>query len=106
MARLVRAKAKAPEDLRASVIRIGGTPYVVLSFVRESGEPTPSLTRAEHEVAHALLGGRSNAAIARLRGSSERTVANQVASIFRKLGVHSRTELAARWGHVLLPTAS
>ena len=102
-------KSKPPEDLRASVVRIGGTPYVMLSYTRpdaDTSEALPQLTRSEREVAHALLGGLSNAAIARLRGSAERTVANQVASIFRKLGVHSRTELAARWGHLLSPAAS
>jgi DNA-binding CsgD family transcriptional regulator len=30
-----------------------------------------------------------------LRGVSPRTVANQIASVFRKLGVHSRLELQA-----------
>jgi DNA-binding NarL/FixJ family response regulator len=53
------------------------------------------LTPAEREVAAAILEGKSNAAIARQRKSAVRTVANQVASLFRKLGVHSRGELAA-----------
>ena len=50
-----------------------------------------------------VLAGLANAAIARRRGTSARTVANQVASIFRKLGVQSRAELAARWGQRLEP---
>jgi DNA-binding NarL/FixJ family response regulator len=106
MSSLVKLKSKPPRDLRASIMRIGGTRYVVLSYEHNASEPAPQLTRSEHQVAHALLSGLSNAAIGRLRGSSERTVANQVASIFRKLGVHSRTELAARWGHLISPTAS
>jgi DNA-binding CsgD family transcriptional regulator len=36
----------------------------------------------------------SNAAIARARQTSVRTVANQVASLFRKTGARSRDELA------------
>lgn len=56
------------------------------------------LTAAEREVAAAILEGKSNAAIAKQRKSAVRTVANQVASIFRKLGVHSRGELAASEG--------
>jgi DNA-binding NarL/FixJ family response regulator len=40
--------------------------------------------------------GLSNAEIARSRGRSPRTVANQVAKIFEKLGVSSRSELYAR----------
>jgi DNA-binding CsgD family transcriptional regulator len=54
------------------------------------------LSPAEREVVALLLQGRDNASIARLRGTSVRTIANQVASIFSKLGVHSRSELAVR----------
>lgn len=54
------------------------------------------LSPAEREVALLLLQGRDNASIARLRGTAVRTIANQVASIFAKLGVHSRSELAVR----------
>ena len=43
-----------------------------------------------------LLDGKSNKAIAAARATSERTVANQLASIYRKLGVNSRSELASR----------
>ncbi len=55
-----------------------------------------ALTAAEQEVAALLLDGRDNAGIAKERGTSLRTTANQVASIFRKLGVSSRGELAAK----------
>lgn len=54
------------------------------------------LSPAERDVALLLLQGRDNASIARLRGTAVRTIANQVASIFAKLGVHSRSELAVR----------
>jgi DNA-binding CsgD family transcriptional regulator len=53
------------------------------------------LSAAERDVAALILRGRDNASIANLRGTSVRTVANQVASIFNKLGVRSRAELAA-----------
>lgn len=59
------------------------------------------LTAAEVDVVRAILRGASNLDIARRRGRSIRTVANQVASAFRKLGVSSRRELYARapgWG--------
>lgn len=52
------------------------------------------LTEAERHVALDLLSGRTNEAIARERGSSLSTVANQIGSIFDKLGVTSRVELA------------
>lgn len=54
------------------------------------------LTAAEREVLSLLLQARSNAAIAGHRATSERTIANQVASIFKKTGVRSRAELLAR----------
>jgi DNA-binding NarL/FixJ family response regulator len=42
--------------------------------------------------------GLSNKEIAESRESSERTVANQLASIYRKLRVNSRAELVAHLG--------
>lgn len=51
------------------------------------------LTAAEREVTALLLEGASNAEIAATRRTSERTVANQVASILRKLGVAGRSEV-------------
>lgn len=55
-----------------------------------------NLTAAEREIVVHLVSGSTNGDIARRRGSSERTVANQVQSIFRKLGARSRGELASR----------
>lgn len=55
-----------------------------------------NLTAAEREIVVHLVSGSTNGDIARRRGSSERTVANQVQSIFRKLGARSRSELASR----------
>lgn len=57
---------------------------------------TPTLTAAERDVLELLLAGSSNAEIAKKRKTAIRTVANQVASLFRKFGVGSRAELAAR----------
>jgi DNA-binding CsgD family transcriptional regulator len=61
------------------------------------------LTAAEREVAQAILDGASNKEIAQQRGVAPRTVANQVASVFRKLGVSSRAELASTFA--VLPGA-
>ncbi|NVB85610.1 MAG: helix-turn-helix transcriptional regulator [Kofleriaceae bacterium] len=58
-------------------------------------EPAHVLTDAEHEVARDAIEGLSNAEIAQRRRRSARTIANQLASIYRKLGVTSRCELAA-----------
>jgi DNA-binding NarL/FixJ family response regulator len=51
------------------------------------------LTEAERTVALFALDGCTNAEIASIRRCSPRTVANQVASAFRKLGVRCRLEL-------------
>jgi DNA-binding CsgD family transcriptional regulator len=53
------------------------------------------LSKSEQDVVRSVLDGRSNDEIARLRGTSARTVANLLARAFKKLGVGSRAELAA-----------
>lgn len=68
--------------------------WFVLSFPLDDGQGA-ELTPAESEVAALVLGGRTNGEIAALRRTSVRTVANQVASAFRKLGVRSRLEMVA-----------
>jgi DNA-binding NarL/FixJ family response regulator len=65
---------------------------IVLTFAVRLGVGG-SLTPAESAVTALLLEGRTNAEIAQARGSSERTVANQAAKIYQKLGVGSRLEL-------------
>jgi DNA-binding CsgD family transcriptional regulator len=55
------------------------------------------LSRAEGEVVRLALRGLRNAAIAEARGASPRTVRNQLASAYAKLGVGSRAALAARY---------
>ncbi len=57
--------------------------------------PLASFTASEREVLRLLSEGWTNAAIARERGTSERTVANQVGSLLRKSGHASRRGLAA-----------
>lgn len=56
----------------------------------------PGLGKVEHEVVELLLRGHDNRSIAAERGTSPRTVANQIANIFRKLGVRSRAELLVK----------
>lgn len=51
------------------------------------------LTQAEAGVLDAVRRGLSNSEIARKRAVSVRTVANQIASLFRKLGAQSRLDL-------------
>lgn len=68
-------------------------------FVHPLAKPTvDGLSPAEEHVLSLLLDGYDNASIAEARNTSARTTANQVAKIFRKLGVGSRAELAAKLG--------
>jgi DNA-binding CsgD family transcriptional regulator len=55
----------------------------------------PSLSDAERDIVAGLLGGKRIAAIAHDRQTSPRTVANQLANVYRKLGVSSHRELLA-----------
>ncbi|MGA9601755.1 MAG: LuxR C-terminal-related transcriptional regulator [Methylocystis sp.] len=59
-------------------------------------ERVSRLTETEREVAAQIILGSTNSDIAKRRRLSEHTVANQVQSIFLKLNVHSRAQLAAR----------
>ena len=59
-------------------------------------ERVACLTETEREVAAQIIAGSTNRDIAKRRALSEHTVANQAQSIFLKLNVHSRAQLAAR----------
>lgn len=82
-----------PSDLEAATFGVDGDHYVVFSFPLPELAPPACLTSAEREVVRGLLEGQSNAAIAKARGCSVRTIANQLRSIFHKLGVSSRAEV-------------
>ena len=91
------SRPRPPAGLTVSTVGTGAEEIAILSFPLATGAAAPSpLTPAESRVALALLAGKSNAEIARERSAAVRTVANQVASIYRKLGVQSRAELCAR----------
>ena len=86
-------EAVPPDDLVVADAGTGCDRIAILSFALAAS--AEALTAAEGEIVRAILEGQSNAAIARARGAAVRTVANQVASVFRKLGVRSRAELVA-----------
>jgi DNA-binding NarL/FixJ family response regulator len=77
-------------DLAGATLCVG-----VAQGARDLGALGP-LTPAERDVASELSRGASVAAIAERRGSSPLTVETQIKAIYAKLGVGSRTELAAR----------
>jgi DNA-binding NarL/FixJ family response regulator len=54
------------------------------------------LTRREHDVLELLAQGLDNGTIGSRLGISEKTVRNQVSTIFSKLGVNSRAQAVVR----------
>lgn len=102
---LQMASAKLGVDSRVELMRIGslasaeapravvrGEELGLLVLGAAAGSALP-LTAAERDVAMLVASGLTNAEIAARRGSAERTVANQIASIYGKAGVGSRAEL-------------
>jgi len=83
-----------PKNLRVEYSGDGQT-VAIISFDVDDEDKTGDLT-AEREVALLALAGKSNNEIATARHCSVRTVANQLQSVFRKLGIRSRAELAAK----------
>ena len=75
---------------------IGSERLVVASSPIDAARaPLAALTKAERAVALLAVRGLTNAAIAKRRRCAVRTIANQLQSIYRKLGVGSRAELGA-----------
>jgi len=90
-----RPAMPVPSDLRAARFCARGIEYTVLSYAVTAPQFPAGLTAAERAVLKGILQGGSNVEIAEARGTSPRTIANQVKSLFAKLGVHSRAELIA-----------
>lgn len=67
--------------------------FVLLSWSVAADGALAGFTEAEASVVRCLQLGLSNAEIARIRGTTPRTVANQIASILRKTGLASRYEI-------------
>jgi DNA-binding CsgD family transcriptional regulator len=81
---------------RLSRVEAKGEAYWAVSVVRpDLSFPVP-LSDAEAAVVRELLAGRSHAQISNLRATSQRTVANQLATVFRKLGVSGRGAVVHR----------
>lgn len=84
------------------VIGRGGatiTPTIALrvfSTFRRVAEPGPDLTDREKQVLGLMVKGKSIHSVATFLGLSDHTVHGYVKSIYKKLNVHNRAELAAR----------
>ena len=68
-------------------------PHQTIAVSRPDNELAGQLSPAELAVTRLLVEGKSYAEIARLRETSARTVANQLASVFHRLDVSGRPEL-------------
>jgi DNA-binding NarL/FixJ family response regulator len=88
-------KGSAADGVTLFECRVEGARILVLS-VAPGTDTLRKLTAAEQNVALLAAEGLSNQAIATRRGSTVRTVAKQLASVFEKLSIRSRIELAAR----------
>jgi len=81
---------------RLSRVELNGQAYWVVSVARPDLDFPVPLSDAEAAVLRELIAGRSHAQISRLRATSRRTVANQLATVFRKLGVSGRGAVVHR----------
>lgn len=78
---------------RSSSVVLDGQCYQTISVPRPELTVADQLSRAQLEAVGLLLEGRPHAQIARARRTSPRTVANQLASAFQRLGVSGRGQL-------------
>jgi len=75
---------------RVSQLQVGNEAYTVVSAERPDLRFPVELSHAEAAVVRSLIAGHSYAEISGERATSQRTVANQLATAFRKLGVSGR----------------
>jgi DNA-binding NarL/FixJ family response regulator len=68
-------------------------PVLVIEMRRCDAVIAAKLSKSEYEVACQLLEGRTYSQMASSRATSVRTIANQVSSVFKKLGVSGRFEV-------------
>ena len=87
---------------RASVLAhrapfsVGARQYRVLSIEDPSSLQALALTSAERSIVALLVARQTNAEIARVRGTSIRTIANQMSMLLRKFGARGRLQLMGR----------
>jgi DNA-binding NarL/FixJ family response regulator len=82
-----------PDAMWASSTPMSEGRRLVLRYMPPAWSLPKSLSSAERTIVRALLSGHSQAAIAHAIGVAPRTVANQIASVYRKVDVHSRMDL-------------
>lgn len=91
---IAEGESVAKPSARLHEVVIDGRTYLVV--LADGLLTEDALSRGEASVARLAARGLCNAAIAARRGTSPRTVANQVARVLAKLGLRSRHALAAK----------
>lgn len=82
-----------PAGLSVHRFEVDSDEYAVLAFPLPELHPPEALTAAEAAVAIGVAEGWSNEEIAKSRGTSTNTVANQLRRIYERLGISGRAEL-------------
>ncbi|RYZ09176.1 MAG: hypothetical protein EOO73_05295 [Myxococcales bacterium] len=90
------ADASAALGANLSFIEQSGGQLRVLSLSRPDAALGGVLPPAELAVARRLVEGHCYADMARMRGTSARTIANQIAAVFKRMRVSGRNELVHR----------
>jgi DNA-binding CsgD family transcriptional regulator len=98
LAVVARAATDSHQATRATtgLVERNGRMFRWVLLPRPDVELWPTLSRSEAAVARLLVEGKSHAEIAALRGTSRRTVANQLAASFHKLHISGRAQLLRR----------
>ena len=94
---VMAAHAKhAPDSQRGATLLLAQNQHFLrqsISVSRPDNELSEWLSPAEYAVTRLLIEGKSYEEMATLRKTSKRTVANQLASAFHRLGISGRAEL-------------
>lgn len=90
-----RVGIRKPEALAVRTLEVDGERFAIFEW-ETNPRDVSMLSPAERAVLELVVKGRSNAQIAAARRCSARTVANQIASLRKKLGAGSRFDLI-RW---------
>jgi DNA-binding CsgD family transcriptional regulator len=99
-----RARSEAQTALRDALecfTSLGAVPFARMAQAElgraQSTRSATALTTSEKQVAELVASGMTNREVAGRLFASVRTVEGHLAAVYRKLGVRSRTELAARF---------
>ena len=88
---------RCDRELKATGLDVGNLPDPSDPVLAAVGRPAVQLTAQEQAVAELVSGGATNKETARALFLAEKTVQYHLTRIYGKLGIRSRSELAARY---------